>query len=74
MKSFKTRVGFLISYLLQYPALGKAISSFFGLFEVPTLEFIRLMSLINENYYSFLMTLFSKVYGSKIVPINTTSA
>lgn len=52
--------------LISYPSIGRAISSFFGLLEVPILELIRLTRYQNGMKY------FLSVYKSQVIPINTS--
>jgi len=61
----------LINYLSQYPKIGTAIASIFGLFEVPLLDLIYFIDKrIKPGSYSTLMKYFSLFYKSKIIPLN----
>ena len=60
-----------VRYLSQYPKIGKFLSSFFGLIEVPLLDAIHFIDkhLVKGSYYR-MMKNFSLFYNSRIIPLN----
>ncbi|WP_455143557.1 hypothetical protein [Candidatus Hodarchaeum mangrovi] len=52
------------------PKIGKTVSTLLGAVEVPILEAIRYNNKLNSKYYLKKMDFFSKVYGSKIIPLD----
>ena len=72
MNVFLIRTKKLIIKLSKYPQIGKVISSFFGLLEVPLLELIYFIDKrIKPGSYQHLMKSFSYFYGSKVIPLKT---
>ena len=61
-----------INFLLSYPQIGRAISSIFGLLEVPILEFRRMIDkYIAPGFFERSEAYFNRFYGSTVIPINT---
>ncbi len=58
---------------MRYPNVGKAISALFGLFEVPLLDlFAWLHKNTGLDFYNNLMRQMTKVYGSRVIPLNVS--
>ncbi len=63
----------MIQYLSQFPPVGKLISSLFGGLEVPILDFLHFIDrYVRPGSYQQLMPYFSRFYGSRVIPLNTT--
>jgi ferredoxin len=72
MQVFFEKLASLISYLSQYPKIGKVIGSLLGLLEVPILDLIYFFDKrIRPGAYQQLMSYFSMFYGSRIIPLQT---
>jgi len=62
-----------IRFLLRYPPIGKVFSSLFGLLEVPILDTIRFLDRHTRlNYFEDMMSLVTRVYGSRVIPLNVS--
>jgi electron transport complex protein RnfB len=63
----------LFGFLLRYPNVGKVASSVFGALEVPFLETIRFLDRHTRlNYFSDLMMHFTRLYRSRVIPLNVS--
>ena len=60
-------------FLLRYPKIGKLASSFLGAIEVVLLDTIRFLdSHTRLDYFPDLMKHFTRVYKSRVIPINAS--
>jgi len=60
-------------FLISYQAIGKAVSSFLGLFEVPLLDFFSLLERYSGyHYFTDLMSQMTRVYGSRVIPLGVS--
>jgi len=58
------------AYLLNYPPIGKAVSSLLGLLEVPILQTVSFLDRHTRlDYFQDLMRLFTRFYGSRVIPL-----
>lgn len=63
----------LMDHLLRYPPIGKLFSSIFGLLEVPVLDTIGFLDRHTRlDYFEDMMSRFTLVYGSRIIPLNVS--
>ncbi len=61
-----------IKYLLAFPRIGRAVSTIFGILEVPILEFRRIFdSRISPGFFDWSESHFNQIYGSTVIPINS---
>ncbi|MFW9967383.1 MAG: ATP-binding protein [Candidatus Thorarchaeota archaeon] len=61
----------LFGFLRRYPNIGKVASSVFGALEVPFLEAIRFLDHHTRlSYFSDLMKHFTRLYRSRVIPLN----
>ncbi|MFW9932687.1 MAG: ATP-binding protein [Candidatus Thorarchaeota archaeon] len=67
------RFKYVYNYLMGYPRFGKALSAFFGLLEVPLLDFFEWLHHNTPlDFYKHLMHGMTKIYGSKVIPLNVS--
>ncbi len=70
---FPSSIKKFAKYLLRYPQVGRVLSTLFGVLEVPILDSIFWLDRNTRyRYYEDLMKKMTTIYGSRIIPLNTS--